>query len=385
MPEPRGEPIIVLHVGPSLEQLGGMVTVLGQILSLDFGPRFRTCFHATTSSTAKAESLFSRVARHIKHLRSLRTAIVQDNAAIVHIPTCSGFSFYRSLLDLWVAKFHGCRTILHIHGAAFDEFFERSGPFGRRLIPSGLSSADRVIALSDGWGAKLSAMAPSARISVIENAVVVPERSPDRADSTRSGPCHFVQLSKMDVWKGVDDLLAACEILRESRCDFRVTLAGPPGSAGDASTLGNKIATRNLADRVRYIGPVVGAAKDSLLREADVFILPSHHEGMPLAVLEAMASGLPVLATRVGAVPEIINEGTEGMLVAPRNPAALAAAMMTIATDPDRRGRIASTARATALRRFSLPRMAGRILELYDNLLLNEAEVEGRRVEPAPA
>jgi glycosyltransferase involved in cell wall biosynthesis len=228
-----------------------------------------------------------------------------------------------------------------------------------------LKRADRVVALSAGWRESLRRLSPQARIEIIENAVEVPGRPPIRR---HSDPVRLSFLSRMDQWKGVDDLLDACERLTTKSARFELSLAGPPGSAGDAKLFLEKIRRRGLDPFVHYVGERHGDDKSEFLRRADVFIQPSHHEGMPLAMLEAMSHGLPVIATKVGAIPEMITHGVHGLLVAPHRPEQLAEAIAVLVGDGDLRERMSQAARALVETRFSLRRWRADLARLYEEL-----------------
>ena len=355
----------VLVVGPPPSMMGGMARVVEQVVAIRGDKRFRIVPFETTFSRNDGHGWLPKITRHFRHVRLLRRTIRKHRAAAIHIHTCSGFSFFRSAVDMFAARREGCRTILHIHGAAFDEFYDRAGVLTRRIIRSLLNRADRVLALSQSWKVKLSAMAPGARISVIENAADIPsDVSPHRDGEC----CQFALLAKMDEWKGIDDLLAACAILRSDGLAFRVVMAGPAGSAGNDASLNTKIEQLDLAGTVSYVGPLRGDAKGDLLRESHVYVQPSHHEGMPLSILEAMAHALPIVATRVGAVPEVLEDGREGILVSPRRPGMLADAMRRLIVDRSLRHRMAEAARTLAVDRFSLDRFRREILALYEDL-----------------
>lgn len=364
----------VLLVGPEPGEVGGMAGVVRQMFSLDFGGRYCLSCHPTTRSQDVSESLLRRCLRHVLHLRSLHRTIRQSNARIVHIHTCSGFSFFRSALDASVARKAGCRVVLHVHGAAFDEFYRRAGAMTRWWLRRALHTADRVVALSQAWAAELGSIAPKARAVVVENAVMIPPLLPR---SRKAGPCRFLLLAKMDEWKGVDDLLNACATLQGTGVGFELTLAGPAGSAGDAPTLRRKIADRQLNGLVRYVGEARGASKEDLFARADAYVQPSHHEGMPLSVLEAMARGLPVIATRVGALPEVIADGHTGRLVPPGRPDALAGVMRELATDASMRCRFGEAARRHAMARFTLERLTEDLAAMYDQLISVRQPLEG--------
>lgn len=356
----------VIVIGPAPDGVGGMASVVSQMLALNFSGRYRIEFFPITIAVHPSESIGGRMARHVAHLHRLWTRIGRCRARIAHIHTCSGFSFCRAALDMLVARQRGCRTILHIHGAAFDSFYDAEPLWRKRLIRWTLTHASLVVALSNGWREKLRGMAPKAKIVVVENAVETPPviRKPER-----NGTVQFVLLARMDEWKGIDDLLEACVLLHSDGVRFQMTLAGPPGTAGDAITLSEKIRSRNLAGFVRYVGSVQGKEKSALLLGADAYVQASHNEGLPIALLEALSYGLPIVATRVGAVPEFISDRREGLLVPPRRPDLLADAMRQIARDDSRRQDMSRQARSLAAERFGIMRFRDELRAMYDGVL----------------
>jgi len=346
-----------------------MAGVVAQMLSLDFGGDFQLKPFPFTCAS-RPDNVLQRGLRHLRHVVEFRRTVVRCRARIVHLHTCSGFTFFRSALDACVARRSGCKVVLHIHGAAFDQFCREAPSWQRRMIARTLRQADGVIALSQGWADELATFAPQARITMIENAVDIP------ADVPRAGTsplCRFVLLARMDEWKGVDDFLDACAALRQTSIEFDAVLAGPPGTAGDAAILSDKISQRKLGGFVMYVGAVQGPAKEDLLRWADVLVQPSHHEGMPLAVLEALAHGRPVIATRVGALPEVIEDRQQGLLVPPRRPQLLADAMRELATAYVLRRTMGQCARELAERRFSLIRLRDDLARLYEGAISQSA------------
>jgi glycosyltransferase involved in cell wall biosynthesis len=342
-----------------------MTSVVSQMLGMDFNGHYHLEPLPFTLSSNATESWWHRGVRHVQQLQRLRAAIRRTTAPIVHLHTCSAFSFYRSTADMLAAQQLGCRTILHIHGAKFDAFYQGEPAWRRRLIRWSLSRADRVIALSSGWREKLRRMAPAARLVVVENAVDAPPVRPARLDD---GLCRFLLLARMDRWKGIDDLLIACALLHRDRVAFRLTLAGPPGTAGDATVLDEKIRRHKLETHVRYVGSVKGERKRELLEAADAYVQPSHHEGLPISLLEALAYGLPVVATRVGAIPEVIENQRHGLLLPPRHPELLAQAMHDLALGGGRRRGMSKAVRSLAASRFSIARFRDDLAELYDSL-----------------
>lgn len=161
--------------------------------------------------------------------------------------------------------------------------------------------------------------------------------------------------------KGFGDLLAAVALVHRSRPDLRFVIAGDGPLRGE---LERQIARLRLDTTV-----VLAGWRDdvpALLARSSVFVFPSHLEGLPGAVIEAMAAEVPVVATSVGGLPELIDDGGTGWLVPPSTPEDVAAAIQQ-AMGPEGRVR-ARAARAVALDRFSVAKMAARFSEIYSKL-----------------
>jgi glycosyltransferase involved in cell wall biosynthesis len=197
---------------------------------------------------------------------------------------------------------------------------------------------------------------PAHRVEVIANGV---EPSGGHANPSRH-PARGIVVANLIPYKGHADLVEALAVL-----------ATPPplcfvGEGPERGRLTELIRARGLEHVVTLAGAVPDAR--DLLEHYEFAVLPSHDEGLPNAVLEAMAAGLPVIATAVGGVPEIVSDGVTGILVPPRAPAALAAAIETIAGDPLLRVRMGAAGREHA-ERLSVDECAARHEAVYRMLL----------------
>ena len=150
--------------------------------------------------------------------------------------------------------------------------------------------------------------------------------------------------------------------------DWQLVMAGAESEPGFIAWMHSEIGRLGIGSRVQWLGEVVGAAKDSALAASDIFVLPSRAEGLPMAMLECMGAGMAVVATRVGAIPEVITEGREGLLVPPGDAAALAAAMDRLASDADLRQRMAAAARRTCEDHYSVESAARKLMLIYQAL-----------------
>ena len=172
-------------------------------------------------------------------------------------------------------------------------------------------------------------------------------------------------VANVRVSKGYEHLLRAARLVVDARPDTRVVAAGDIDPALGAPILALQRALE-LEEHVRFLG--FRADVGALLRDLDVFVLPSTSEGFPLALLEAMASGRAVVATRCGGPEEVIDNGHNGLLVPPGDPAALASAILNVLDAESRAAALRLNAQRTA-RRYTLRAMVADYEALYDRLL----------------
>jgi glycosyltransferase involved in cell wall biosynthesis len=162
------------------------------------------------------------------------------------------------------------------------------------------------------------------------------------------------------VEKDLPTLVSAIGVLIERRVPVRCAIVGD-GPCRPA--LQRKIAEAALTDQVLLL-PFAPPA-ERYLAALDVFVLPSRWEGLPISVLEAMAMGLPVIATRVNGIPEAVDDGLTGLLVTPQDEIRLADAISALAMDEAARRRMGHAGRAAVVRRFALDRMVDELERLY--------------------
>ncbi len=243
-----------------------------------------------------------------------------------------------------------------------------SGPrvYARAVARGTLVGADRVIALTEREGSALAALGVDrARIRVIPNGVDTEDFLPARVPRPASAPLTMLYVGRIDPdHKGLPDLLRALAEMKEGE-SVTLRIVGEDWGGGRAlRTLARGL---HIDRRIVWTG---GVPPDALRREyvsADLFVLPSHMEPFGIVLLEAMAAGLPVVATSVGGIPEVVHDGLTGLLVPPRDPAALAHALDTLVADPQLRSRLGDRGRARA-EEFSWPRLIPKFLELFREL-----------------
>jgi glycosyltransferase involved in cell wall biosynthesis len=222
---------------------------------------------------------------------------------------------------------------------------------------------------------------PLGRIVTVRNGVDLGEFYRESAASTKSSTGLLVigAAGRLEAMKGFEYLIAAVRELQELGIEFELRIAGIGSRQRD---LEREVKSLGLDRKARFLGQVSDMA--AFYRSVDVFALPSvSTEGLPLVVLEAMAMGLPVVATRLAGAPEVIEDGVNGLLVPPGDAPALARALSLLAADGELRRRLAMAGKSDVRHRFSVERVATEVTRVYRTVLCDgstkvEAVTESR-------
>jgi glycosyltransferase involved in cell wall biosynthesis len=288
-------------------------------------------------------------------------ACLRERPAVVHVHSASRASFTRKSLLLLMARAAGCRTIFHLHGAEFHLFAgQESAAAMRWWIRRTLEKSSVVIVLSDSWAAFVRGLAPAARVEVVPNSVPVPLAAARAAEQ----PGRILFLGRADAGKGVFELLAAVAALAPAFPQVQLVIGG----LGELAALRRRADQLGIGQRLALPGWIDARDREIELARAQVFCLPSHAEGLPMAMLEAMAAGKAVVASTVGGIPEAIDDGGNGLLVPPRDVPALTAALRALLQDGALRERLGDCARATVQQRYSTAAAIGKLSALYREL-----------------
>ncbi|HYE05655.1 MAG TPA: glycosyltransferase family 4 protein [Planctomycetota bacterium] len=343
-------------LGPSLKVRGGVSSV--ERLLLDELAGQALVVHVPTlvdgSAPMKAFAALAGVARFIV----LRLTVRPE---LVHIHFASRASFWRKTIFVLLARVSGVRVLGHAHGAEFDQFFGReSGDARRGFIRSIFRRMDAVIAISRSWAGFYRDEVGVRRTLLLPNPVPMPATpiAPARADD---GRVPVLVLGRLGRRKGTYDLLRAIPLVLERAPQAAFVIAGD----GDIDEVRALVAAQPWRDRVEIPGWIAGAERAACLARAQVFALPSHNEGLPMGVLEAMAAGLPIVSTTVGGIPEMVEPGGNGYLTAPGDHVALADALTALVGDAQRRQRFGARSRELVAQRFELGLITRRLRRIY--------------------
>ena len=346
----------VVMVGPGLKTPGGMTTVIQRYYSSGIVERLNIVY----LSTYEASSLRIQVNVMFQAIWTLTRMLMKREVAAVHVNSASRGSFWRKTVIVVLAKLFNVKTVFHLHSGEFEVYYDKSSAIVKSIIRWVLRSADEVICLSQNWLNVLSKIEPAAAISIIGNPVDIPDRPKKKTGDVRTA----LFFGRLRVSKGVYDLLDAIPVILKSHPDVRFILAGDDGEQSVreyAERLG-------ISHAVVVPGWVSGRTKQELLDEADLFLMPSHFEALGMSILEAMAARIPVLATDVGGIPDLIDNNVHGILVPKKNPGALAAAFIELCETPDVRERLADSAYTMVCSRYASAQVMSQLEDLYSRL-----------------
>lgn len=183
-----------------------------------------------------------------------------------------------------------------------------------------------------------------------------------RRTSSRAGPVRILCVARLAEQKGHHVLLAAVDELRRAGVAFHLRLVG---DGPLRASLEDEVRKRNLGVHVAFEGARSEAEVRALYEEADVFVLTSFAEGMPVSIMEAMAMGIACVATHVGGTPELIRGGVDGLLVPPADVAAAAHALTLLASDEGLRARLGAAGRRRVLAAYEFDSRLEQLAEMF--------------------
>lgn len=313
------------------------------------------------SAPVRAWYALSRIARVVAAVELRRPDAIILFAAV-------GLSFVEKACCAYYAERRGVRALLFPRGGSLmDEC--RASPRRRRFAAAVGRRCTRVVCQGrtmQRFFEEELGVSP-ARTRVIENwtadarALAEGEARLALGPAAPGAPVRLLFAGWVQWDKGVHELVEAFASVA-SRPDvppMTLTIAGDGGAREAVTAL---VAERGVGDRVRFLGWVEGEAKRAAFRDADVFVLPSHNEGLPNAMVEAMAAGLAVVVTAVGNIPDVVADGLHARLVPPRDRVALEGAIVTLARDAAERARLARAGHALARTRFGSEAAVARIV-----------------------
>lgn len=354
----------VLITAPSLdenENVSGISTLAREIIAR--GTSEFSHFVAGRKDAEKAGigwifRQFVLPARFLRQIRREKPDLVHINTAFVPL------SIVRDAVLTFAAKKAGVPVLLHPNGGRFliEDFTNRFIEFFAAKM---LRTADKILVLSEFEKENLTRRWKNLNIGILPNAVSIDQIPPFEK---KSGEKTIIFFGRIHESKGLREIIKACEILKEEnlRFNFKCFGAGPEKDSFIYEM------TKILGEKFYYGGVVSGNEKWRQLSGADIFLLPSRYgEGLPLAMLEAMAAGCVPVASDVASVRVVIENGKNGFMVAPYNAAQTAEKLKMLLTDKADWQSLRENARQTIEENFSIDDYIKKLENIYSEIAAN--------------
>ena len=342
----------VLMVGPDLSLHGGIVSVVAGYLDAGLP---EVCQSFDYLGTGVAHSQAGKALAFAGALSRYRKAL--GFCDIVHLHISAKGSYLRKSFMARMARRRGKKIVLHSHDGEFKKTFEEGDKSFRDSVRRTFGLADRVIVLSEEWRDYFAEHVCSPnKIDVLHNGVRVP---PKATEPWLHQDILF--LGRLDANKSPDVLLRASRRALEMFPNTRLVFGGD-GALNTCKALAREL---GIADRCDFLGWVCGYEKEGLFERAGAYCLPSKNEGMPMSVLEAMAHGIPTVATAVGGIPQIVEHGVSGFLVGVDDEAALSDVLVRLMKSPELRTKIGAAGREKVAACFGIQASVKGLLEIY--------------------
>ena len=315
---------------------------------------------------------FSNLLSAVADCARFTGAVVIYRPEICHIATAFGLSFAKHSVCVAIARLLGCKVLLHPH-CSFYALYERQSNLWQWFVRKVVGLCFGVVALSKEWK-RLQEIVPDCQIYHLPNAVNLSNYvavARERIESKSDKACpHVLYLGYLGQAKGSFDLICAAQkvLARGHRVVF--DLVGHELAIGEMKQLNSQVVDSGLEQFIRIQPAVDSAGKIELFRSADIFVYPSYHEGMPMAAIEAMACGLPIIATQVGGLPDLVCPGLNGLLVPAGQPDQLADAIHQLLVNPQMRFSMQAGSFRMAQENFDIEKLVSGLLKIYQATLL---------------
>lgn len=352
--------IKVLMIGNHPSAKGGITSVIHQLLEYDWtADGIKMEFIPTYIETKNLKkSLFFVVA----YMRILKRFLFQK-PDVVHMHMSYKGSFRRKQMIHRLCRRFGIKDIIHLHGSEFQKWYNESDESLQKKIRVLLCESSAVIVLGEKWNQIIKGIDTNVNTIVVGNTVHIP-MAQVKWNSERK---QILFLGVLIQRKGVSDLLDAIHLLvhSENADDMHFVIAG---SGEEESTLTEKCIRLGIEDYVTFAGWTDNKKKQELLSQSQLLVLPSYNEGLPIAILEAISYGMPVVATDVGDISAAVNDGKNGFLVQPGDVATLADRIRRVFENDEEYRRMGRVSRELAEKQFSDTKYFALIKECYQNI-----------------
>jgi glycosyltransferase involved in cell wall biosynthesis len=309
----------IIMIGPDINLKGGISTVIKQYYYSELSQKYKIIL-IPSMSNRKMTPFLSSIIKY-------SYLLMRKDVDLVHIHLASKGSFYRKFI-FYLLTPSNIPYIVHVHGGGFINFYDKSPFLVKKLISNMFFNSSKIIVLSNQWKNEIEYKfnIPNSKIVKLINGINIS----NQAFKIKKNHKQILFLGKLIKSKGIYDLLDVIPIIVREVPDVKFVLAGD----GDTQKVVELINEKKLESNVSVVGWVSGEEKQRYLNESSILVMPSYFEAFGISIVEAMNSGMAIVATNVGGIPEIIEDNKNGFLVEKSNLKELEESLLILLKDP---------------------------------------------------
>ena len=366
----------ILIVGPIPPPYHGVSVATNIILDSELKYKFKI-FHLDTSDRRSLLNIgrldYKNILLAVIHFLRLILLLIAKHPKIVYLPICQTISGYlRDLSFMIVSKLFGAKIIIHLHGGYFRRLYEKSNSAFKLIVKFSLRLVSKAIVLGDCLRYIFEGLVPTSKIVVVHNGIDDPYKENFvRHNPGFNKPMKILYLSSLSKEKGYLDVIQSIpEVIKKFK-NVKFIFAGEYRKKEYAIFAKNYITEHSLSSYIDHIGVITGKEKFDLLFSSDIFVFPTYYkfEGQPLAIIEAMSSGLPVITTDTGTIKEMIIDGENGFIVEKQNPAQIAQKIIYLIENPEERMRMGQKSRERFLKYYTKDQFINGLAKVFEEVL----------------
>lgn len=337
----------LLIVGPLPPPIGGVETVTKAVLESSAFSDFEVQHCNTTKKRPKDTQGRFDLQNYLwaaRHMSRMAFAVATFRPDAIYMPVSSTWSgFMRDSMLSRIGKFGKAKVIGHVHGSWFGQILERKGK-GEKSVRSSLARYDALLMLGEHWKSLVRSYGYEGKVFVVPSTLTKETFERGQAFVRRHktvGEIIGLEVGQVGKRKGHFDLLRAMATIKEKKIPFRLIFVGPGELQGEYDQAVRLQKELGVEDVTEFTGSLIGDELYAQFKRADVFVMPSYDEGLPVVFFEAGAFEMPAIATPVGAIPELLKDGVNSMLVTPGDVPGICAAIEKMATQHGQRKQMA--------------------------------------------
>jgi glycosyltransferase involved in cell wall biosynthesis len=310
----------------------------------------------------------------LKHYFVLLQKLLFNKVDLVYIPISqTAIGFLRDVPLIALSKFFKKKVILHLRGGYFGEFYNSSGRILKYIIRKTLAKIDRMIVLGECLKPLFDGLIPDEKLSVVPNGADMPFIKRGR-DTGRNENITVLFLSNLIESKGFTDVLYSVKRVTQCNNNVRYTFAGSWMKDEDRVACEDYLIREGIRDYVEFPGTIAGGQKIEQLQQADIFVFPTYYsfEGHPWVIVEAMASGLPIITTDHGCIKESVLGGENGFIVPKRNAEAVAEKIIYLIEHSDVREKMGQKSHQLYEANFTKEHFVQRMIDTINLTLIGQ-------------